>query len=64
MNPTVDLDLVAPRVKGKTTTVTIHLTKNDTMADPSSTRRLIYGPATITVTRWADGGIDISVKKD
>lgn len=37
--------------------VTITLKAEDTAWDPSSTKRLIHGPAKVTYTEYADGGV-------
>jgi hypothetical protein len=37
----------------------ITLRDSDSINDPGSTKRRIWGPCTLKVKRWPDGGIDI-----
>jgi hypothetical protein len=39
----------------------IELKADEWVSDPSSTKHVIVGPGTVTITRWADGGIDAQV---
>ncbi len=36
----------------------------DSINDPGSTKRRIWGPCSVKVTRWPDGGIDIEFIKE
>jgi hypothetical protein len=40
----------------------VGLVKGETAWDPSSTKRLIEGPATVTYIEWKDGGLDAKVE--
>ena len=41
--------------------VTVKLGRKDSVDDPASTKRRIWGPAIVILTRHADGGIDAKV---
>lgn len=43
--------------------VTVTLTGEDSAWNPASTKRVIYGPAKVTYTQHADGGVDAEVTR-
>jgi hypothetical protein len=42
--------------------VQVILEKGERMANPASTKHLIYGPAKITAFLWRDGGLDLTIE--
>ncbi len=43
-------------------TVSILLLADERLADPTSTKRFIYGPAIVDAYLWPDGGLDVRVR--
>lgn len=45
------------------TSATFALLAGEWLADPTSTKRRIYGPATVTVWKYRDGGLTVSIER-